>query len=114
MKFQEIMIFTFQSGTIQAYKSDSFDCLHGGTLHSNLVQFKRVKAMISIQDGIYFTFQSGTIQADGHMPSWQSRRNLYIPIWYNSSKEIPKGTVNRILTLHSNLVQFKPHPSKTL
>ena len=54
--------FTFQSGTIQAFTQIPFSqniC----PLHSNLVQFKRVKAMISIQDGIYFTFQSGTIQA---------------------------------------------------
>ena len=84
MKFQEIMIFTFQSGTIQAYKSDSFDCLHGGTLHSNLVQFKRVKAMISIQDGIYFTFQSGTIQA--------------------KMRPLERAALT---SLHSNLVQFK-------
>ena len=54
--------FTFQSGTIQA-KMRPLERAALTSLHSNLVQFKRMAICQAGRAAGIFTFQSGTIQA---------------------------------------------------
>ena len=123
------MIFTFQSGTIQALSSDCIRAADAISLHSNLVQFKpkteasnkSIRCSFTFQSGTIqaklcavdqrphcaFTFQSGTIQAIKAGLKKLPVDNLYIPIWYNSSYCVHIILPPTDQTLHSNLVQFK-------